>query len=229
MKAQCEAGPLIDRDALERKSPSKDRDEAIVHHRWLTSSWIVYNDKGDTVRSYEPFFSDTHRFQDRAIHGVSPIFIYDSLGRTVAVVYPDGTWTKVAFSPWDPRSWDRTDTVLIANPAADPDVGGFIARFGVEAYLPTWYSQRCAGQLGPEEERAARASAVHAGTPSATFFDALGRDCVKFETPRSGCSNGRTGKDEVIRQASFTDIMGPPYKVVDTMGRTASRMTYSFG
>ncbi|KAH6845654.1 YD repeat-containing protein [Chaetomium sp. MPI-CAGE-AT-0009] len=174
--------------------PEREGQDEVIHNRWLTSSWVIYNNKGAPVRSYEPFFSDTHRFQDKAIHGVSPTFVYDSLGRTVAVVYPDGTWTKVAFSPWDSQAWDRADTVLIANPAQDPDVGGFIARLGKETYLPTWYSQRCAGQLGPEEERAAKASAVHASTPSLAFFDALGRDCV-----------------------------------IDTMGRTASRMTYSFG
>lgn len=230
VKAQCEAGPLIERDALERESRLKrDGQDEVVHSRWLTSSWIIYNNKGAPVRTYEPFFSDTHRFEDRAMHGVSPTFVYDSLGRTVAVLHPDGTWTKVAFSPWDSRDWDRTDTVLIANPAEDPDVGGFIARLGKETYLPTWYSQRCAGQLGPEEERAAKASAIHARTPSLAFFDALGRDCVKFETLRSGSHGSRASKDEVIRQASFTDILGLPYKVVDTMGRTASRMTYSFG
>lgn len=230
VKAQCEAGPLIERDAIERESRRERDDQAeVVHHRWLTSSWIIYNNKGAPVRSYEPFFSDTHRFQDRAIHGVSPTFVYDSLGRTVAVVYPDGTWTKIAFSPWNSQGWDKIDTVLIADPAQDPDVGGFIARFGEEVYLPTWYSQRCAGQLGPEEEEAAKASAVHAGTPSLAFFDALGRDCVKFETLRSGSHGSRASKDEVVRQASFTDIMGLPYKVIDTMGRTASRMAYSFG
>ncbi|KAL6854889.1 hypothetical protein ACO1O0_006024 [Amphichorda felina] len=230
VKAQCEPGPLITDSNITdvEKSP-----EEVVYDRWLTSSWVIYNNKGSPVRSYEPFLSSTHGFQDRATHGVSPIMLYDALGRGVAVINPDHTWTKVVTTPWGVQRWDRTDTVLVGDPAEDEDVGGYVGRLRREEYMPTWYAQRSGGQMGVEEERAAKACVVHARTPSMVYFDALGRECVKFEILRRGGPDRKRGngimEDETVRQAFHVDVMGLPYKVVDTMGRTASRICYNFG
>jgi hypothetical protein len=37
---------------------------------------------------------------------------YDPLGRAIRVDLPDGTFSQVAFSPWQQTSWDASDTVL---------------------------------------------------------------------------------------------------------------------
>jgi len=228
VKTQCEPGPLQPKDSLEIRCDEEE--EATVNHRWVTSSWVINNNKGNPVRNYEPFFSDTHHFQDKAIHGVSPLFIYDSLSRTVAIISPDHTWTKAIFSPWGCESWDKTDTALIADPGQDPDVGVFIRRFQAHEYLPTWYAQRKDGQLGVEEQRAAQATLFGASTPTISFADAMGREYVKFEilrSPAATATAGQSQKDEFLRQATYVDIQGRPHQVLDTMGRTASRMTYS--
>ncbi|KAK4165588.1 YD repeat-containing protein [Cladorrhinum sp. PSN259] len=230
-KSQCEPGPLEPSDALEAQTKKEQRHENIVQHRWLTSSWVINNNKGDPVRSYEPFFSDTHHFQDKAIHGVSPIFVYDSLSRTVAIINPNHTWTKSVFSPWGLQAWDKTDTVLISDPAQDPDVGGFIRRLPKNEYLPTWYDQRKDGQLGAEEAAAAQASAHSAATPSVSFNDAMGRECARFEILRSSMpvsNKEAAGGDRILRQATYLDIQSLPYKVIDTEGRTASLLRYCF-
>ncbi|KAB5542516.1 YD repeat-containing protein [Coniochaeta sp. 2T2.1] len=228
-KAQCEPGPLEPDDALENTKKRDQPPKEIVHHRWQTSSWIVYNNKGSAVRNYEPFFSDTHRFQDRAMYGVSPTFIYDALSRNVAVINADHSFSKIVFSPWSSESWDKTDTVLIHNPSEDPNVGALIKRLPRDEYLPTWYGQRSTGALGAEEEKAAKASAVNANTPSRTFFDAMGHDCVKFEILRHAGSKSGKVRDEIVRQANYTDVQSLPYKVIDTLGRTTSLLTYSLG
>ena len=224
-KAQCEPGPLEPGDALE----TKNEDEVIVHNRWITSSWVIYNNKGDPVRNYEPFFADNHVFQDKAIYGVSTLFIYDALSRGVAVINADHSWTKVVFTPWNSESWDKSDTVLNSNPATDTDVGAFVKKFPEHDYMPTWYEQRRKGQLGSEEEAAAMASAAIANTPSKSYMDAMGRECVKFETLCSAIQGSKAIKDKILRQASFVDIEGLPWKVVDTLGRTGSVMTYTIG
>ncbi|WYZ35516.1 hypothetical protein EsH8_X_000163 [Colletotrichum jinshuiense] len=230
VKSQSEPGPLEPGDALEKESKRGKEEKTFVHHRWITSAWVINNNKGNPVKNYEPFFSDTHHFQDKAIHGVSPIYVYDSQSRTVAIINPDHTWSKVVFTPWDCQAWDKTDTVLIPNPGHDPDVGPFIKRFQKHEYLPTWYEERKDGNLGAEEQKAARASALSAATPAISFVDAMGRECVKFEILRSPAAENpsQAGNDEILRQASYVDIQGLPYKVLDTLGRTASRVAYTF-
>ena len=34
-----------------------------VSPRWIGSGWTIYDNKGQPVRQYEPFFSATHRFE----------------------------------------------------------------------------------------------------------------------------------------------------------------------
>ena len=45
--------------------------------------------------------------------------------------------------------------MLVADPAADPDVGDFFRRLPAADYLPTWHAQRSGGALGAHEQAAA--------------------------------------------------------------------------
>ena len=63
---------------------------------------------------------------------------------------------RCVFDPWRQETWDVNDTVLIADPADDPDVGDFFRRLPDADYLPTWHAQRIDGALGPREQAAAR-------------------------------------------------------------------------
>jgi len=120
----------------------------------VASGWTIVNNKGLPVRQYEPFFTRTHRFGAAAAIGVSPIVCYDPAGRAVATVNPDHTWAKVAFDAWRQESWDACDTVLIADPRTDPDVGDHLARLSAADTLPTWYAARASGGLGPDQQAA---------------------------------------------------------------------------
>ena len=117
--------------------------------RWSSSGgsasgWTIYNNKGKPVRQYEPFFSQLpasgQQFEFGALVGVSPILCYDPPGRVVATIHPDHTYEKAVFDPWHAASWDVEDTVTVADPATDPDVGDFFARLPASDYLPTWYT-----------------------------------------------------------------------------------------
>lgn len=146
-----------------------------VDARWLASGWTVFNNKGLAVRTFEPFYTDLFQFEFAVKTGVSPILFYDPLGRTVGVLNPDHSFSKVTFDPWHSETWDFNDTILVSDPTTDPDLGGYFKRLSNTEYLPTWYTARKGGTLGPEEQKCAQNTAIHANTPTSSYFDTLGR------------------------------------------------------
>ena len=164
-----------------------DDDGESFSGRWTTSGWTVFNNKGDPVKQYEPFFSADHSFEFAVTAGVSPTRFYDPIRRNVATLYPNHTWEKIVFNPWRQQTDDVNDTVLI-NPAGDPHVGDFFRRLPDGEYLPTWHALRTdAAHAGdalarwPDDRRredeaaAAQKAAAHAGTPAVVHFDSRGR------------------------------------------------------
>src|SRR5207253_2899327 len=122
---------------------------------------------------YEPFFATGPQFGVEQ-HGVSSTLFYDALERVVATLHPNHTFEKVLFDPWQRTTFDVNDTVTM-DPKADPDVRPFVLQLPDADYLPTWYQRRSAGGLGADEKAVADKAAVHADTPTAAYFDTLGR------------------------------------------------------
>src|SRR5260370_30965456 len=60
--------------------------------RWAGSRWTIFNNKGNPVRQFEPFFSSTPRFEFDTRIGVSPYLFYDPLQRVVGTLHADRTW-----------------------------------------------------------------------------------------------------------------------------------------
>ena len=182
-KGQAAAGPVID------GGPD-------VRHRWIGSGWTVFNNKGKPVRQYEPFFTATAEFEFARAEGVSPVLFYDPPGRVVVTVNPDASYAKTTFDPWHQDAWDPADTVLL-DPREDPDVRGYAGRY-VEmlARQPggwaTWYARRIDGGLGRAARRAAEQTAAHAGTPTRSWLDTLGRTFLTVR-PQPGQARRRAG------------------------------------
>ena len=178
-KQRVAAGPVPRRDDTgrmltdEHGAPILTDDS--VDPRWSVTGWQMFNNKGNPVRQYEPFFTDTHQFEAAVEVGVTSVMCYEPAQRVVAVVHPDRTWQKTVFAPWYRQTWDCSDTVAIPNPAADKDVGEYIGRLPAAVYLPSWHALRIAGALGEREQRNAAEAAVHANTPATDHLDALGR------------------------------------------------------
>jgi len=170
-KVQAENGPVIEGGP-------------VVSRRWVGSGWTIFNNKGKTVRQYEPFFSrlpeKRHKYEFGVQVGVSPILFYDPVGRVVATLHPNHTYEKVVFDAWQQTTWDVNDTVTL-NPNSDDDVMGFFLkpdgtpRIPTPEYLPSWYAQRIAEPASNLEHDAAQKAAAHANTPTIAHFDALGR------------------------------------------------------
>jgi RHS repeat-associated protein len=142
--------------------------------RWVASGKTILNNKGKPVKQYEPYFSAPavgHQYEELKEEGVTPIIYYDAVGRTVRTEMPDGSFSRVEFSPWHVKSYDPNDTAFNADLAKCSD----------------WYRRRMdpthprfAEFNTSENARAAKAVEVHADTPALTILDSLGRDVISI-------------------------------------------------
>lgn len=232
-KIQAEPGPVPQRDANGKIIVGADGQPVMtandVSPRWVGSGWTVFNNKGKPVRQYEPFFTDTHRFEFDVRIGVSPVLFYDPVERVVATLHPNHTWGKVVFGPWRQETWDVNDTVLVADPKTDADVGDFFSRLPDADYLPTWRAQRQGGALGAQEQDAARKAAVHAATPTVAHADSLGRTFLTVAHNKFKYSNTPPADppvEEFHRTRIILDIEGNQCEVIDAKDRIVMRYDY---
>jgi RHS repeat-associated protein len=250
-KVQAEPGPAPVRDAAGRiVTGAGDQPEQTDHDvspRWVGSGWTVFNNKDKPVRQYEPFFTDTHRFEFDVRIGVSPVLCYDPVGRVVATLHPDHIWEKVVFDPWREENWDVIDTVT-RQPHHDADVKGFLlhpdgsARLPAAEYLPTWHALRtdpahaaAASQRWPDprtreaEQEAAQKAIVHAETPTIAHADALGRPFLTVAHNRFRYSDAPPADppaEEWYQTRVRYDIEGNEREVVDAKQRVVMRYHY---
>ncbi|MEL6843130.1 MAG: toxin, partial [Bacteroidota bacterium] len=175
-------------------------------NRWVGNGRTVYNNKGNPVRQYEPYFSHSFSYESESKlveYGVSPTLQYDPLGRNIQTDLPDGTLTKVVFTPWRQESWDQNDTILESQ----------------------WYLDRGSPDpLSPEPSvvnnpqnyarRAAWLASQNANTPKVEHLDTLGR---VFQMDDDNGSEG------VYSTKFHLDILGQQREVVDAKDRLITR------
>ncbi|MCX4791589.1 hypothetical protein OG369_37480 [Streptomyces sp. NBC_01221] len=199
-----------------------------VTRRWVGTGRTIYNNKAKPVRHYEPFFSATPLYEaepDLTETGVSPVLFYDPLARVVATLHPNHTYSKVVFDPWQQTTHDANDTVT-DDPRTDPDVAGTMAAYF--AVQPpgwrTWHDRRIGGQLGADEQDAARKAAPHAHTPGTVAVDPAGR-AIRTLT-RNRYDRGGATVEETVETRNVIDGAGLQRAVLDGLGRTVMRYAY---
>jgi RHS repeat-associated protein len=161
--------------------------------RWIASGKTILNNKGKPVKQYEPYFSSSgHRFEEPKEESVTPVIYYDAVGRTVRTEMPDGSFSRVEFSPWHVRTFDQNDTVKEAGNA--------------------WFERKTAGTS--EEQRAAQLAAEHADTPALTILDSLGREVISVAHNRVKDAAGGL-KDEKYLTFTKLDAEGKPLWIRD--------------
>ncbi|WP_367025573.1 SpvB/TcaC N-terminal domain-containing protein [Methylococcus sp. ANG] len=245
-KIQTEPGPAPQRDANGKIIVGADGQPVMtandVSPRWVGSGWTVFNNKGKPVRQYEPFFTDTHRFEFDVKIGVSPVLFYDPVERVVATLHPNHTWEKVVFDPWRQETWDVNDTILIADPKTDADVGDFFSRLSNADYLPTWHALRTDAAHATafaarypditdrtNETRAAEKTRVHAATPTVAHADSLGRTFLTVAHNKAKYSD-TPAADPPVEEFHATrivlDIEGNQREVIDAKDRVVMRYDY---
>ena len=244
-KIQAEPGPVPQRDAAGRIIVGADGLPVLtpnaVSPRWVGSGWTVFNNKGKPVRKYEPFFTDTHRFDVDVRIGVSPVLFYDPADRLVATLHPNHTYEKMLFDPWQQMTHDVNDTSAARNaqsgdPRTDPDIGGYVKEFfkTQPATWQTWHAQRIGNALGTDERNAAERAAAYADTPTTAHFDARGRPFLTVARNRVVCvGHDLDGTEESFATRVELDIEGNQRAVRDAiqqagdpLGRIVMRYAY---
>lgn len=163
--------------------------------RWIANGKTILNNKGNPVKQYEPYFSPGgHRFEEPIEVGVTAVLYYDAAGRQVRAEMPDGTYSRVAFSPWFMAAWDASDTVGEPNNA--------------------WYRRYNRGS--DAERRAARLALLHADTPAVTHLDSLGREVVAVA--HNKWERGETVTEEKYVTYTKLDIESKPLWIRDARG-----------
>ncbi len=123
--------------------------------RYVGSGRLVYDNKGNPVRKYEPYFSPTPDYEV-VFHGVTDVLTYDPLGRVIRTLHPNGSYTRVEFDAWKQITWDENDSV--------GDTGNAWAR-------------AMAGGTAEQQDALSKAL-VHADTPTTVRLDPLGRGTI---------------------------------------------------
>ncbi len=174
--------------------------------RWLGSGRTVYDNKGQAVKQYEPFFSTSAEYEheEELVHwGVSPFMHYDPLGRVIRTDIPDGTYTKVEFSPWMSKSYDANDTTELN---------------GIQS---EWYITMFTSSIA-SEQTAAALSIYHKDSPAMQIMDVLGRPVISVAHNKDQVN----GIDEKYSSKIILDTIGNQLQVIDSNGNTASEVVY---
>lgn len=156
-KSQAKAGKA------KRWNPAtKAIEEIDANPRWIGNGRTIFNNKGNPVKKYEPYFSTTFEYEseDALVEtGFTSVLYYDAVNRNIKTEFPNGTFIKAEFDSWHSKSYDVNDTVKESQ----------------------WYIDR--GSPDPlvtlvepadPETRAAWLAAKHNDTPRIIFFNSLG-------------------------------------------------------
>jgi hypothetical protein len=215
--------PLVCHAQYCRQKPdvSSTSADVIWYGRWVsnTAPAILTDFAGSLWGS--PYYNINSTYYDIEKWGVSSTLLYDPVERIVATLYPNNTFAKVVFDPWQQTTFDVNDTVTF-DPKADANVGAFFSRLPDRDYLPTWYQQRINGGRGAAEQTAAEKAAKHGDTPTVAHFDTLGRPFLSI------ANNGKdaNGNDQKYATRSILDINGNQRELIDALGRIVTRYDY---
>ena len=201
VKAQAEPGEAPERDAQGNLVRAADGSLvfAPTQTRWVGSGRVVYDNKANPVKAYEPFFDSSPVYDDESDlveWGVTAITRYDPLSRPVRVDKPDGSYTSVQFGPWRRLDFDENDNVLSS----------------------AWYAARRSGGLGADQQDAAAKAKAHANTPAVSDFDTLGR---VFRTVADNAADGQ------YQTLLDLDISGRVLATTDALARVVMATAYA--
>ncbi len=157
------------------------------YRSWIGTGRTVYNNKGNAVMQYEPYFAYNHlceAAEDANDEGVSPKLYYDPLSRVYKTEMPDGSYSETVWTSWQQTVYDQNDTVLTS----------------------AWYNERINLPTTDPEYQAALKAAAHANTPSVMHTDSLARSFYTIQ---------QDSQSSYIHSYVALDIQGNRLAVVD--------------
>lgn len=168
--------------------------------RVVVSGWQAYDNKGQVVEKYEPFYSTGWDYVQPVEEemGQKTTMFYDPRGQVIRTLNPDGSEQRVIYgipenlnapeefapTPWEAYTYDANDN---------------------------------AGRTQPEESAGYQS---HWNTPASALVDALGRTVETVER------NGSAPETDWYITRSTYDIRGNVLTVTDALERVAFRYNY---
>ncbi|WP_042585143.1 SpvB/TcaC N-terminal domain-containing protein [Burkholderia sp. MSHR3999] len=138
-----------------------------------TTQWVItgqqrYDNRGDVIVKYQPYFADTPAYEARP---AAPkwTYAYDALHRLIHSETPDGFVTADEYRAWQSRHWDADDLVLES---------------------PYYQSRILDPGLPPAERAALQMAADFEDTPVTVARDVLGRE-IQQETILAAAERNR--------------------------------------
>ncbi|MEP3890333.1 MAG: SpvB/TcaC N-terminal domain-containing protein [Hellea sp.] len=181
-----------------KTKPTKDEDGKVVEGvpQWLSSARTVFDNKGNPVLQYEPYFTPNELYADGPeARGVTPILYYDAMDRVVRTELPDGTQSRTVFTPWEQESWDALDC---------------IDELIVRDDVLRWRDNPVNADAIPD-------ALLHKDTPAIQYLDSLGRPYktqIKNYNPNDDSLTPITSSVEI-------DITGNVLRTIDALEQTA--------
>lgn len=182
--------------------------------RWIANGKTVLNNKGKPVKRYEPYFSPHHRWDDEEAtqaNGVTLILYYDAAGRLIRTEAPDGSYSRVAFTPWFMATWDANDTVL------EDGNAWYAAQNPLDPTRAIPIDVTTGQPLATPQQQAAWLAAQHADTPTTVFLDSLGREVISVAHNRYRDGDGVL-HDEKYATYTHLDAEGKQLWIRDARG-----------
>lgn len=146
-------------------NPNSTVTVAMTEDRWLTSGRTVYNNKGNPVKQYEPYYSATYHYIDNPhlnTFGISPTLFYDPLERLIRVETAKGFLSKTEFTPWTETLYDENDTIKDSN----------YYKNNIDNQAP---------EFQEDERQALQKAALFYNTPTTRVLDNLGRVTLEIQ------------------------------------------------
>jgi RHS repeat-associated protein len=176
------------------------RDAADAAEVWLVTGAQLYNNKGEPVLKFQPFYLAYASSADVGYtgepelvrHGVADRYFYDPLLRVVKVETPRGFHTRRVIRAWELEEWDEDDTVT-----------------STRAYLDHVCDTSPA--FAAEREALVQAATL-AGTPVVQGYDGRGlvvrvtRTDVRVEAVTDRCGQVPPGDDPIQVVRTLTPL-----------------------
>ncbi|WP_052496452.1 SpvB/TcaC N-terminal domain-containing protein [Pedobacter lusitanus] len=182
--------------------------------RWIGNGRAVLNNKGNTVKQYEPYFSVSFQYEslkELVETGVTSISFYDAPGRIMKTIMPDESYSKVEYTSWKQISWDQNDTLLDSPWYLNRHNGLINARLIAQSKDPA------------VEKQVADQAVKHAGTPAVQHFDTMGRAVLAIEHNK----NLVTAADEFAETRALLDAEGNQRGVIDSRNNLLMQYKYN--
>lgn len=166
--------------------------------RWVVSGRVVYNNKQQPIKQYEPFYSVDWQYESEAsldTWGEANQLFYDALGRVVKTVSPRGTFEKTVYTAWQQQYFDANDTIKDS------------LYYTIHSSLPN---------TDPSKQ-ALQQMESHYNTPTTQHLDNLGRPFLiqKSSSPQV-----------LLETHTQLDLLGNVLQVTDARGVVLSQHSY---